>query len=153
MPTRCRQTLELHMTALWTTRRRFIPVRGSLQNSRRKSSLMATSSIIPASCPWTIGTRFMRRSRRFANSVLQYLLVRDLRMRRAGRTARVSRLLCELSGVAFLGLHGSFDEIVEELQSPGRVSVDSDSARRLTRLREASAWRAQPPSQVFPVTR
>jgi len=84
MPTRCRQISEQHMIALWMTRRRFIPGRESLQNSRRKSSLMATSLIIPVSCRWTIGTRFMKRSRRSVSSVLQYLLVRDLRMRRAG---------------------------------------------------------------------
>ena len=153
MPTRCRQISEQHMIALWTTPRRFIQGRESLQNSRRKSSLMATSLIIRASCRWTIGTRFMKRSRRSASSVLQYLLVWDLQMRSTAGTARVSRLLCVLLGIVFLGLHEFFGEIVKELQSPGRVSVDSDSARRLTRLREASAWRAQPSSQVFPVTR
>jgi hypothetical protein len=127
MPTRCRQISERHMIALWTTLHRFIPGRESLQNSRRKSSLMATSLIILGSCRWTIGTRFTKRSRHSASSVPQYLLVRDLRMRRAGGTARASRLLCVLSGIAFLGLHEFFGEIVEELQSPSRASADSDS--------------------------
>ena len=96
MPTRCRQISEQHMIALWTTLHRFIPGRESLQNSRRRLSLTATSLIIPASCRWTIDTRFMKRSRRSASSVLQYLLVRDLRMRRAPGTARASHLLCVL---------------------------------------------------------
>jgi hypothetical protein len=110
MPTRCRQISEQHMIALWTTLHPFIPGRESLQNSRRKSSLMATSLIIPASCRWTIGTRFMKRSRRSASSVLPYLRVRDLRMRRAGGTARASRLLCVLLGLVYLGLQGFFGE-------------------------------------------
>ena len=118
---------ELRMIALWTIRRRFIPVRESLRNSRQKSSLMATSLIIPASCRWTIGTRFMKRSRHSASWVLQYLLVRDLRMRPAAGMARVSRPLCVLSGIVYLGLREFFDEIVEELHSLSRVSADSDS--------------------------
>ena len=128
---------ERHMIALWTTRRRFIPARESLQNLRRKSSLMATSSIIPAKCQWTIGTRFMKRSRRSVSSVLQCLLLICPETRRA--ETRTSHLLGVRSGVVSLGQHGSFGGIVEELQSLREGSADSDSAWRLT----------QPPLGVF----
>jgi hypothetical protein len=117
MPTRCRQISEQHMIALWTTLHRFIPERESLQNSRRRSSLMGTSLIIRASCRWTIGTRFMKHSRRSASSAPQYLLVPDLRMKEAVIRAKKSRLLCVRSGIVSLGPREFFGEIVEERQS------------------------------------